>query len=298
MGKLFDISTGVYYEGVMRVGRTIRRAAMIVLAMVILAAAVIFILINRIPSYYRPQHLSPAEQKLLAAGSVVRKNSQREIRGLVRMVGDFSNAGAGSGKPFKWSITEEEANLCLASIDAIASDTGNDGKAAYPMSELERAGFVAPAVAMRDGVLTLMVRSTEHEKILGADLAFVVDEQGDMQMEIRTMRMGSMPLPQMLIEERFQSLRNKLEDMLASGAAQAEGHIHGLARKDFARFMRAVVGMLDGEAVSPIIPWKLGADHLLRISQVEITPGRLTLHVEPAETPAKAANDRPPRGGG
>ncbi len=278
-------------------GRTIRRAAVIVLAVVILAAAVIFILINRIPSYYRPEHLSPAEQKLLIAGSVVRGNSQREILGLVRLVAEFSKAGAGSGKPFTWSITEVEANMCLASIDAIASYNRDDKDRAYPMAELERAGFVAPAVAMRGGVLTLMVRSTEHKKILGADIAFVVDEQGDMQLEIRTMRVGSMPVPQMLIEERFQSLRAKLEDLLASGAAQAGGYIHGLPVKDFAKFMQVVVGMLDGEAVKPVIVWPLGADHRLRISRVEITPGRLTLHVESAETSATAANDRPPRGG-
>lgn len=281
--KPFDIPPAVHYQGAMRAGRIIRRSLLAGLVVVVLAVGVVFLLASRIPSSYRPARLSPAEQERLASAWKVRDG---RVRGFMGLLADFDDAG--SGRPFAWTITQEEANLCLASVDGIASLGW--GAPVFPMAELERAGFSEPAVAMRAGVLTLMVRSSTHGKILSVDVGFAFEKEGNLRMEIRAMRVGVMPVPKALFEDELQRLREDVQALLGDASAVGRGRHYGaLSAEDVAKFMRVAVGMLDGKAVRPEIRWPLGADHRVLVKKVEINKERLTLHIEPVGWSARTA---------
>ena len=267
----------------MQAGRAIRRALGILLLVVGLAAVLAYGLASRIPSDYRPARLTADQQ-------------QEQVNTFLALLGRFSEHG-GAGRPFTWSVTEEDANLCLGSIDAIASF--RPGEPVHPMAELEREGFADPAVAMHEGVLRLMIRSTGSKKILGIDLGFVFDDRGGVQAKILGMRVGAMPVPKILLRRKLRELRGDLQELLAEAEAGQSGSFGSIRTGDVARFLKAVVGMLDGEPASPELVWDdRAAAHPLRITKVELTEGKLTLHISPASGARPTGPTSPAPGGG
>lgn len=231
-----------------------------------LAAVLMYGLASRIPSDYRPARLTTDEQ-------------EAQVNTFLALLGRFSEVG-GAGKPFTWSITQKEINRCLGSIDAIASFA--PGKSVHPMAELERDGFADPAVAMHEGVLRLMIRSMRSKKILGVDLGFVFNAQGDVQAKILGMRVGVLPVSEILLRRKLRELREDLQELLAAAEEGESGHFGAVRAGDVAKFLKAVVGMLDGKPARPEMVWDdMAAKHPLRIKKVELTEGKLTLHIEP-----------------
>lgn len=266
----------------MRVGRAIRRALVVLLVALGLAAVFVYGLASRIPSDYRPARLTADQQ-------------EEQVNTFFALLGRFSEHG-GAGRPFTWSVTEKDANLCLGSIDAIASFP--PGEPVHPMAELEREGFADPAVAMHEGVLRLMIRSTGSKKILGVDLGFVFDDRGDVRAKILAMRVGAMPVPKILLRRKLGELREDLQELLA-GAEEGESGPFGAVRTgDVARFLKVVVGMLDGAPARPEIVWDdQAAAHPLRITRVELAEGKLTLHIAPVSGTRPTGPTSPAPGG-
>ena len=253
------------------------------LVALVLAAVIAYGLASRIPADYRPARLTADQQ-------------QKQVNRFFALLGRFSEHG-GAGRPFTWSVTDKEANLCLGSIDAIASL--RPGESVHPMAELEREGFSDPAVAMHEGVLRLMIRSTGSKKILGVDLSFVFDDRGDVQAKIAGMRVGEMPVPKILFRRKLRELREDLQKLLAGAEEGASAPFGSIRTGDVARFLEAVVGMLDGAPAKPEIVWDDGAAaHPLRITGVEITEGKLTLHVDPVIGAPPTEPTSPAPGGG
>ena len=142
----------------MRIRRLIRRVGVFLCATA-LAGGVLYALSIRIPSHYKPLRLSA-------------QGRDDGMHRFVNYIGRFCSQ-AGKGKKFTWTLTAAQANEYLASIDAIAALSGEQ---AYPSARMAEAGFEDPALAMRDGVLTVAVRSTRHNRILSLDLRFEFDQ--------------------------------------------------------------------------------------------------------------------------
>ncbi len=244
---------------------------MVVLAA--LAGGTGFILASRIPAAYRPARLTPVQQSA-------------HVNTFTSLAGEFISQ-IGTGQPETWTITARQANLCLGSVDKIASFYS--ARTVHPMAELERTGLTGPAVAMREGVLTLMIRSERHKKILSLDVTFTLDEQGEMRLAFQAMRVGLMPVPEFLLRGKIRETRAELQDLLGG-----RGRPDQIDPEDgVANFLNAAVGMLDGRAVRPGIRH---GPHRVRISRVEITDGALTLHLQPVPRRPKASSGPSPDG--
>ncbi|KPK83785.1 MAG: hypothetical protein AMJ81_07300 [Phycisphaerae bacterium SM23_33] len=266
----------------MRAGRVIRRALGVTLVLLLLAALVIYGMICRIPSQYRPRHQTVEQQK-----------DGRAM--FVSQIFDFGEK-AGKGQPFTWTITAEHANIYLGCLDAIASVS--QVEPVHPTAKLERAGFQGPAVAMGDGVLTLMVNVSRYNKIFSLDVAFDFDEQGDLTARLAGVRVGVMPVPQKLVDEKVAEARAALAGQLAEVEKMGDGRIGPLKVRHVAGLLRGVLGMMSGRHVRPEVVWPQG-NHRVLIRRVEITRGRLTLHAVPADRfPRSAPSTRQPAGGG
>ena len=248
----------------MRIRRVILWTALGAVVAAVVAAALIYGMICRVPAGYRPRYLTAEAQ-------------DEAMQQFVQHVVDFGN-DAGEGRPFTWSITADQANDYLGAIDAIASLRAEE--AAHVAAQMERAGFTGPAVGMGNGVLTLMIRSTRHEKIISADVAFDFDDGGDLTARIAGVRVGAMPVPQGMLSEKLAEMRRWMQEQLA-GAKDQPGRVGPVRVRDLAGILRQVLEMMDGRYVRPELVWPLGK-HRVLVRRIEITPGRLTLHCSPA----------------
>ena len=249
------------------------------LIVAVLAVALFYGLADRTPADYR-EALHRVTRLTELAGRTDRTDLELP-RPYMKLYGDFSEHG-GAGKPFAFRITADEVNICLAAMDEIAS--WSSAEPVHVKAELAKAGFSGPAVAMDDGVLTLMVESTEHKKVVSVDLAFVFNEQGNVRMEILAMRVGVLPVPKAMLVGNLKQLRRKLQDLLGRSGDAEVGRFGSLPAKHVAKFLRAVVSMLDGAAIRPEVLWKAGAKHRVLIKKIEITDGELTLHFAPVSS--------------
>lgn len=262
----------------MRVRRIICRVLVVLLVAVVLMAGLLYGLADRIPADYR-EALQRVPRLTELNELAERDNREGPRRKFLELYGDFSKYG-GAGKPFAFCITADEVNMCLVSMDRIASM--QSAKPVQATAKLEKAGFSDPMVAMDDGVLTLMVWSIEYGKVISADLSFIFDDQGDMRLEILAIRIGVLPVPKSLLEGRISRLCEKLQSLLGRGSDNGNDIQQTAPARDVARILRAVASMLNGQAVRPILPWRdLGARHPLMITDVVVTDGALTLHFEP-----------------
>ena len=241
----------------------------------VLTVGLLYGLADRTPADYREalQRITRLTELNELAEQDNREGPRRKF---LELYGDFSEYG-GAGKPFAYRITADEVNMCLVSMDQIASL--QSAKPVFAMAKLKQAGLSDPLVVMDDGVLTLMVWSIEYGKVISIDLTFIFNERGDMRLEILATRIGVLPVPKTLLENRIRQLRERLQNLL--GRARDDGN--NLPTKDAARLLRAVVDMLDGQVVHPEVLWRdLGAKHPLLITNVAISDGALTLHFKPA----------------
>lgn len=262
----------------MRIVRTVKwlTAGAAVLAF---AAAGLYIQASRTPPNYSPAILS-ADQRDRAAKEFLNR----------KILNDFGNATQ-RNRPFDWSIGEDELNRYLASMDEIASSapTVQPGAVHRAMAD---AGLAAPAVALRNGKLTLMVRSTKYEKILSADLAFTFNKDGMLLVRLVQARSGRLALPDRWLRDRLRRLGQSLdaEDRSARPAAGPAGQSHRAGRSgslavsslDVAELLRVVLAAIDNKPIRPELTWGINERHV-RISGIRISDGLLTLHVVPAD---------------
>ena len=82
--------------------------------------------------------------------------------------------------------------LEFAIADEIAASRPS-GKAGEVYRAMEKAGFIDPAVSLGDGILTVMVRSKEYDKVLSADVSFSFT--ADRKLRVRLEESG-LPTPE------------------------------------------------------------------------------------------------------
>ena len=261
----------------MRIGRKIRWAVVILLAMIVLGGAALFGLASYRPGDYQPMNLS-AEQQDEVVGRLVD-----------HVVRDFGNH-AGEGVPFTWTITAKQANAYLASMDAIA---GLHGAHAPPMAALERAGFSGLAVAMHDGALTLMVQSDKYDKILSLDLSAEFNDRNELYVRLRGIRVGALPIPMWLVDDRIEQIRVRFRDQLAGPLEAGTTDIRAISVRGMGKVIRALLITLEGKPIRPELVWPVGAKHRVLVDQIHTADGQAALHMIPS--PPSAPPPRPSR---
>jgi hypothetical protein len=272
----FDNAAAARYVRTMRPRRIIGWTVVALLAAAVLVAAGLLGLANRRPAAYRPVSLSPEDQDQVAS------------RFVTHVANDFGNR-AGSGESFDWTITAEQANYYLAALDAIAVLGGG---AVQPSAELEKAGFAAPAVALDDGLLTLMVYSSRHDKVISLDVGFAFDAQGGLSVDIRHLRVGALPVPRWLVDEQARLVRQHLVKELEKAARPGQG-LDDTPAAGLAKVLRALADALDGRCIRPELVWHVGARHRVLVDRITIAGGQATLHMVPVTAPAPPATTAP-----
>jgi len=266
----------------MRMVRILLRILALAVAAAVVGSLVVFVLLSVKPADYRWRHLSPEEQE----DQMYAFNKH--------VLTEFGN-GCGEGKPFTWTLTADQANRYLASVDAIASFWHKDP--VHPSEQMDRAGLCDPAVSMNDGVLTLMTRARKAEKILSVDLAFVYNDDGEIAARIRGVRMGVMPVPKNLVADHIARGQARLARMLAKMEKAPRAPSGPVPLDRLASLLGSLVGMMDGGFIRPELVWPIGR-HRVRIERVTIGDGQLTLHVVPVKTGRRTKASGPLRAAG
>jgi len=265
----------------MRLRRVVFWLGVSVAGVVVLVAGVLVLMVYHVPSAYRPAVLPGPRQ-------------EEGMRKLVNHISLFGTL-AGRGRPFAWTITAQQANEYLGSMDAIAALADEPGAVS---AALERAGLAAPAVAMHEGVLTVMVRSRRHGVVLSVDLAFDIDAAGDLAVRVVAARIGALPLSEETLAEHVGRARRRLGRLLEQARNDHKARLGPIRLHELTGLLGTLMEMIDGRRIRPEIVWPI-RNHRVRIRRVEITEGRLTLHVVPVESrPAGGASGRRPGGEG
>ncbi len=228
-------------------------------------AGLVYVQSIRIPGNYRPSRLS-TDQKT------------KTVKEFWSKVQDFGNA-AQRNDPYEWSVKRVQLNRFLAAMDEIAASTpsGESGRVHRAMAE---AGLTEPAIDLADGSMTLMVRSTEYNRIISADLAFSINGQGRLVGTLSAMRLGRLPLPRWLVQERLGQIKALLSVDDEHGD-QGEGRgMAGLSAGDMVRLLGEILGGIDGTPIKAELTWPLKKKRV-RIDQIEINEKRLKLQVVP-----------------
>lgn len=244
-------------------------AVVVLIALVVMIA---YLLTSRIPGDYKPAHLSQDQRRQVATT-------------FINDIITFDNLTQ-QNKMFEWSITDEQANRYLACMDEIAvlRPRPND-KPAGIREGMDRAGFVQPAVAFDDGIVTFMVRATEHSKVISVDVRLGLVNEDEFEARITGVRVGSLPVPISVVRERLESLRGLISDGKLSGwessaARSRKRTLTGRSIEHVANVLAVVLGGVNGTPIPAEGIWP-GRKKLLRVESIDVRDNRLTLRIRP-----------------
>lgn len=162
-----------------RPGKAVRRVLLAGVLLVVGAGIWAYVQASRIPENYRPAEFRGDDER---TDSIDRFWDSAD---------EFHNHAQNVVK-FEWKIEAGHLNEYLALLDPIiaARPTGwSPGDLDKMMADV---GLSEPAVSFGDGVITLMVRSTDYNKILSVDVT--IDES--LQVETAGTRVGRLRLPE------------------------------------------------------------------------------------------------------
>lgn len=245
--------------------RAIIKKALIGLGVVVVVLGGAFwLLLNRPPNCYRPVRLAPEDRAV----------AMREFR--TRLM-DFSNQGQ-MNEPFTWSFTEESLNCYLDSMDEIAAEGG--AKSGAVRRAMEKIHLADPAVALDGGVVTVMARHTEYDKIISARLALEITPEGKLRVRLEGVKVGSIPVPDSMVRGRMEKYKATLAASLKPSAGE-EGPGVGISSEAVGMAIGRVISAIDGDPVDPELSWRVTTRKRVRIDRIEIVNGHIALHVVP-----------------
>lgn len=262
----------------MSTGKIIKRGIAFVAVAIILVCVILYIQANRAPKSYQPRQLTPEQREREALTFINQKIFQ-----------EFNNEGVQLGRPYEWSITEEQANRALASMDEIAFGLGGPVNSRGSIQrEMDRAGVSGPAISLRDGKLGLMAYSRQFDKVLGAELSFSFNPEGKLLVRLEDVRIGRLPMPHSMIDQKIDSLRQMMSGAIPPSPQKSPGNI---SSEDIGRIMVAVFSAVNGQ---PIVPeFKCPGNRMVRVDDIRIANGTLTLHIRPVDPALRNGPKRP-----
>jgi len=259
----------------MKLKRVLKYGVLAGIVVVLVSAGVLYLLAASVPREYRPAVLTPAERKAAAKDFI---NN--------RILKDFGNA-AQKNESYRWSITQDQLNLALASTAEIA-DILPRGRAEDVEQMLAKAGVEKPAVDLGAGRLTLMIKSSQMSKVLSVALSFSFTPAKRLLVRLRGARVGGLPIPKAVVRDRLTNLKRAAmkwhgpDQRTTGGASEGEGGFFGPSSADFGAVLGAVVAAIDEQAISTELTWPVGKKRV-RIEGIRISPGLLTLDIMPID---------------
>lgn len=257
--------------------KIIKWTAITVVALVMLAALGVFLLASWKPSGYEPIRLSDSQKHKMASDFAM-------------LVIDRFRAAAQDAahekRPFSFSFTQDQLNGYLASIDHIAA-MRPPVKHGEVYKVMDQVGLAEPVVHLQEGVLTLMVRTRDYEKVLSAGLTFTFTEDAGLKIDLAGAHIGRAPIPRALIRNRLQPvkaiLRKQMEKMQPAGTRPTKPRgvvLVGFSTRDIARVIRGAITAIDEEPIpAEDLVSKVGAK--VRVTGIDIEDGKITLHFVP-----------------
>jgi hypothetical protein len=242
------------------------RVALVAVLLLAAAAVAVYVAASWVPGQYHPADL-PARQRNVEGqrflAMVVETRNKVQVR-----------------EPFSVSISEEELNNYLASMDEIVALVPNR-KPGEVRGPLERLGLAEPSAAIGEGVLTLMIRLSEYGKVVSADVSFEFLPDDQLQIRLGAVRVGRLTVPQSLIRGPLQQAREKLAaGMRHTLAGEPERSSASVSIEEVSALLGRAVAAIDEKPIST----DLGKYHQ-RIAGVELHDKTLTLRFQPTETP-------------
>ncbi len=237
-------------------------ASLTVLFIVVLLVAVALLLASSRPSAWHPYQLTHEQQK-----EVAEHFATRSINELVNGMRGF--------EPFSFTITEEEMNGYLASLDELAMLAYSSEDISRRPSELvaamDRVGIADPVVDMREDRLRLLARTKKGNKIVSLDIAFEFTDDEKLYITIDGVHIGLLPIPKALVSGSLEQLQKSVSHK------DAENVETSLQNTDL--IFGSVIRSIGGEPVSTRLPFSDSRPK--RIHDIEIDEQSLTIHFVP-----------------
>jgi len=253
----------------MPIGKMILRSAVLLVVLIVLGMVVLYLIASAEPAAYHPARWLTQDQRV----NVVAKRFLRHV------VMEFTN-NAQVNEPFQLEANTVELNEYLASMDEIAASlpSGVPGDVNKSMDSL---GLSDPAVALGDGVLTMMFLAKGYNKVVSADVTFHFTEQKAVQVRLDGTRVGRLPIPGGIVRGQLDRLKEKLQAHLeriqASGQRPPSRPTGGrFSTDDMALLLSTLIAAIDEEPIPAVIPkWRV------RIDDIRIADDRVVLRFVP-----------------
>ncbi|MFP4053088.1 MAG: hypothetical protein ACLFV7_04405 [Phycisphaerae bacterium] len=242
----------------MRAVSVVKWSVLAVVLALLAGAAWLYWQASRVPGEYRYQSLTPTQRRQAAKDFVSR-------------LADF-NRYAQNNEPFSWSIDQDRINRYMASLEEIAAVRPGH-KAGTVTEALREAGLADPAVSLEEGKVLLMVRSIEHDKIVSVslDLEFTSDRR--LRVKLEKASVGELTLPRDWVTDRL----NTVQKSLGTGDGPKDPN---QPTNPTAKVAYALTKLLSGINAEPIEPVGTWDGRKIRIQDITIADGRLTLQVK------------------
>jgi len=237
-----------------------RRCIVGMLVVLALLVVLLYVQANREPGLYHPARLQGPQREESAVAFYNR-------------LADFHNHAVDT-KPFEWTISQQEIDAYVASLDEIVAMFPNQqpGQVREAMAEAQ---VRDPAVGLVDGQITLMIRWDPVGAVLSARLKLQPVADGRLKVKLERVRLGRLAVPQALVHSQLRRLAYDLENAaldengsgvmaLASGASQLGQSLLRAAMED--------------EPVDPVIRVQ---GRRWRIHDVRIDPQQIVLSLQP-----------------
>ena len=257
--------------------KTLKRSALGLLGLLLIVGVVLYVQANLVPSAYRPADLAPEQREAQADHFI------DQIATLYNHSQRF--------EPYEWVITQDQLNAYLASMDEIASAFPGGATPGQIDRTMQEAGLSKPAVSMRDGVLTLMVRSTSHDKILSVGLRFSHPQPDRLEVRLASTRVGRLGLPHSAAQQALAQLKDGVRKWAArdrrgrASPGRSAGGL-GLSPSDIGAALASVIGAIDERPVSTVCEID---GKRVRIAALNIRNAHVTLRIEPVDGSASPA---------
>lgn len=231
------------------------------LFLVMAATASVFLLASTVPEDYRPYQLNPDERKMVAESFYTEE--------FFPFMNEF-----GEPEPFVHEIREDRLNQYLAALDEIAyikpDRAGEVRKTGGVYEAMDQAGLADPVVKMRDGVLTVMVRTRRSNKIFAADLTFTVLPDTRLHVRLQGVRLGRLPVPQGFVDQGVAMLKSEFAKRAA--AMREERGLNAL--------LAVIIGAINEDPIDTTLKIRRQTK---RTHRVELSDGLLKLHIVPVD---------------
>ena len=253
----------------MRVRKLIIRSLLIVAALVLLATGGLYLLASWQPANYRPAQLS-------------QRDKERSAYEFATRLMEVNNR-LGECRPFEFTVSEAQVNAYLASIDEINALQLERGDGPRRRGQVYKAmaswGLSAPAVAFRDGVLTLMVRSDEYNKVISAGLSFQFLDGGEMmRVRLEGVHVGRWPVWEWVYRAYVEKLKAGVQVKNERAGNGAKGKV-GFSSE---QVLDMALGLLSSIDDTPIpTELRLRKWLVVRLEGIELADGQMTLRINP-----------------